>query len=495
VTTFSPVSVACCAALLLTAPLIARAASKSLELKDAEPQYESKLCWAAGDVLAVNQFYPHCPASTSTSTTPSLFPTSQAQDAGYLAWFWSTQPMAPPASTLPGYLSYCEGTATSHNIDGLTCNTWGTPPLNGLTFKWGKDFCDANGCPDPDGLDWATMTQEIDAGHPVLFVWNYQSDNTSTPIGNHELVVIGYSDDGGTQQLQIWDPWPVPDLLPPQAFPACGPANGVQFSENHSQTIPFGTYRTPVNDMGVPVTAVHAQDQWGLTLKASSVPNPPTNITVDGNPPPSPPVPPPFPAPPKPARALPQLSFAKALSMALPESRRLDLQRSGAGPRSLGVPFPIVGLGFVQLLQAADDPTRVLSGATSAVLFPVESQGEVVDAFLMLFTRGRWQRGGYANIEITRRLVDVRASYAARHHLPLHSFYMVSVPGEVAFFAAYGRGQKAILIPASTDPSIDAFAGVAVPAERQLTSLIIAIQRDLQRYESPGRGSVRGRRP
>jgi len=477
-------SVVCCAAsLIMTVPLTARAASKYLVLTDAEPQYESKLCWAAADVLAVNQSFPHCPTPPSTPPPiPPLFPTSQAQDAGYLAWYWSTAPAHPSASTLPGYLSYCEGTTTSNNLGGVTCNTWGTPPLSGLAFKWGSEF------PDPKGLDWDTMTKEIDAGHPVLFVWNYQSDNTNTPIGNHELVVTGYSDDGGTQQLQIWDPWPVPDLLPPQAFPACGPANGVQFSENHSRPIPFSTYRTPVSDMGVPVTAMHYLDQWRLRIP----PEAPV-LTVDGGPP-APPAPPPFPTPPQPPGALPQLNFAEALNMALPESRKLDLQGSSAAPRSLGVPFPIVGLGFVQLLRAASDPTALLAaGTTSAVLFPVVSQGEVVDAFLMLLTRGHFQRGGYANIEITRRLVDVRATYAARQHLPLDKFYMVSVPGEVAFFAAYGRGKKAILIPASTDPSIDAFAGVAVPAERQLTNLIIAIQRDLQRYEPRSRASVRPR--
>jgi hypothetical protein len=177
--------------------------------------------------------------------------------------------------------------------------------------------------------------------------------------------------------------------------------------------------------------------------------------------------------------------------MALPQSRQLDVQGTATAPRTLGIPFPIVGLGFQHLLHAADDPTALLAGTTSAILFPVESQGEVVDAFLMLFTENRWQRGGYANIEITRRLVDVRARYAAQKHLPLDSFYMVSVPGEVAFFVAHGRGKQAILIPASTDPTIHAFAGVAVPAEKQLRELILTIQRDLLRNPSRGRSPVR----
>jgi hypothetical protein len=173
--------------------------------------------------------------------------------------------------------------------------------------------------------------------------------------------------------------------------------------------------------------------------------------------------------------------FVEALRAALPQSRHLDLQLPGAAPRTLGVPFPIVGLGFQRLLRAVGDPTRLLDGGTSAILFPVESQGEVVDAFLLLFRERRWRRAGYANVEITRRLVDVRARYAAQRHLPLHKFYMVSVPGEVAFFAAYGQRKKAVLIPASTDPTIDAVAGNAVPAGEQLLKLIAVIQNDLRR--------------
>jgi peptidase C39-like protein len=453
----SPASVACCAALLfMTLPLMARAATKNLELTDAEPQYASKLCWATADVLAVNNFYPHCPASTSTAgASPALFPTSQALEAAY-NWGEGS------ATSLTWYLSQCESTIGN-------CNDWGTPPLHGLTFQWGT----------PAGLSWDTMTQEIDAGHPVLFVWDYPSNGTSSssPVGLHELVVTGYSDDSGTQQLQIWDPWPVPNP-PPSEVPACGPASGVQVGQGHSQTIDFNTYSDPVSDMGV--SAVHAQDQWDLAV--GEVPDAPGNLSVDGGSPAPHPIPPPFrkfsrPPP----RALIHVRFAEALHAALPQSRELNLQVPGGAPRSLGVPFPIVGLGFQQLLSAVDDPTRLLSGSTSAILFPVESQGAVVDAFLLLFMERRWQRRGYANIEITRRLVDVRTRYAAQRHLPLHRFYMVSVPGEVAFFAAYGKGKKAVLIPASTDPTIDAVAGNAVPASKQLRKLIEVIQNDLRR--------------
>jgi len=461
----------------MTVPVMARAAHKYLVLTDAEPQYGPSLCWAAAEVLAVNQFY-HCPPPAS-APPPVLFPTSQGNEAGYHAWYFSKTPPPPPDfSQLGWFLSDCE-----NNIQGGNCDDWDSPHLSGLTYKWGSDFNDSNGSPDPEGLNWEAMTHEIDNGRPVLFKWGYPLDGTgTTPVAKHQMVVIGYSDDSGTQQLQIWDPLPVPDSLPSQV-PACGPdSNVVVVASDHSRTIPFSTYRVPVSDLGGPVVALHGQDQWALAVVAPDAPH----LTVAEEPlPPLPSPPPPFRTPQR------QPAFAEALSVALPESKRLDVQVPAAAPRSLGFPFPIVALGFQQLLGAADHPSSLLTGTTSAILFPVESQGEVVDAFLMLFMEGRWQRGGYANLGITRRLVDVRARYHKAQNIPLKSFYVVSVPGEVAFFAAYGKGKQAILIPASTDPRIGAVAGKGVPAEPQLRKLIQVIQRDLQRYQVRSRATVR----
>jgi hypothetical protein len=380
------------------------------------------------------------------------------------------------------YLSSCEDGSV---LQGLFCNYWGVPWLHGLTFNPGTE---------PDGLRWETITKEIDLGHPVLFVWDYPENGTddSSPVGLHELVITGYSDDTGIRRLQIWDPWPVP-TTPPDHVPACGPANGVQVTQDHSRQIDFSTYGNPMNDMGL--TAVHAQDQWGLAKDRSAgvamvAPTASSGLILTGDEP----QPAPRPAP-KPFHKLPhppsqpamKVSFAKALSAALPEAKKLDLQVPGAAPRSLGVPFPIIGLGFKQLLslRPSDDPTRLLTGTTSAILFPVESQDRVVDAFLMLLVKGRWQRGGYANLEITRRLVDLRARFAEPQHPP-ESFYMVSVPGEVAFFAAHGTGNQAVLIPVSTDRSIGATAGEAVRAGQQLKDLIQGIQTDLRGHPRPG---------
>jgi hypothetical protein len=454
----------------MTVPPIARAASKTL-LLDAEPQYAGKLCWAAADVIAVNHFYPQCPAPTSApAATPALFPTSQALEAAFHKWAFSgTAPGVP----LSSFLSQCE-------LQIGNCSDWCFPCLHGLTFKWGTD---------PAGLDWDTMWQQIDAGRPVLIVWDYPSNDTTgnSPVGKHELVVIGYSEDAGARQLQIWDPWPVPAEPQPFLVPVCGPASGIEVAPNHSQWIDFSTYSNPMNDMGV--TAVHIFDQWDLAVDAApKTPDLPVDCCAT---PPVPPLPPSLSLLQPALGAVHKVPFAEALHAALPASRQVNLQVPGAAPRSLGVPFPIVGLGFKQLLGASDDPTGLLTGTTSAILFPVESRGEVVGAFLMLFMEGRWLRGGYANIEVTRRLVDARARYAASQQLRLDSFYMVSVPGEVAFFAAHGKGKQAVFIPASTDPSIDAVAGKAVLAAQQLKKLIRAVQDDLQRYPNRDRDSLR----
>ncbi len=469
------VSVACCTALLLAAcPAVARSASGKVTLPDLEPQYASHLCWAAVDVAATNYFYPQCPLPAGT-LAPNYFPTSQAVDAGHHAF--DVQGSSVTVSLSQSLLD-CES-----NIQAVKCNDYGFPPLRGLTSTQGfpPGTPPATGT-NSTGLTWEAAKQEIDAGRPFLFLWGF--DDGDSPIGLHQLLATGYSDATGTQRLQIWDPLPVPRKLV-VAVPACGPAPEVVVSSTHSRWIDFSTYVTPVSDMGVTVVAEHDKDRWKLAkvvpeapvLTVESVKRslPPSDLQVSG------------PA----AAPLAQVSFAQALGPALRASRLIDLQVPGAATRSLGTPFPIVGLTLPQLVAGRANPTGLLSGSTSAILFPVVSQGEVVDAFLMLFIHGRWQRAGYANLEITQRLVEVRATYAAKNQLPVDSFYMVSVPGEVAFFAAHGTGQHAILIPASTDPLIGAVAGQAAPAGQQLSKLILAAERDLKRHPAYGRDPTR----
>jgi hypothetical protein len=450
-----------------------RAAKVVLPLVDLEPQYASQLCWAAGDVVAVNSFLapsipPNIPAMCQAAANPGRI--TQAIDAAYNHPALQITDMAglqarvasDPAD-VKKILSYCE-------TDIQNCNYPGTPLLLGLTHDTVHDT----------GLSWMVATQQIDGGHPYLFTWKYSSG------GSHQFVAIGYSDNSG-QQLIVWDPLPVRDPLP-ALDDGCGPLDG-STPAGHSTSVDFSVYADPVSDMGM--SASHGDDLYKLAVAATTVIPGPPDLTVDGidikKKQPQPPQPQP-PSPPSgdgaAAQPSPGTSFTVALRDTLPGAER----QAHTARLDIGVPFPIVPIGLDQLRRAGSDPTRLLTQVTSAVLFPLESNGKVVDSFLLLFRHGTWERGGYANTEITRLLVQARLKYAEGHHLNPKNFYMVSVPGLAAFFAAYGNGHRAVLIPASSDPLIGAVAGTAIPAATELNRMRDAINRLDAR--APLQGSV-----
>jgi hypothetical protein len=450
--------------LALAAPLPVVAAKVVLPLTDLQPQYASQLCWAAADTIAVNSFYAYTnPSSCLTGTTPGH--TSQSVEAAFRkagATSLASVGMLLPA--VASALSACES-----NIQ--VCNESGTPILPGLTFH-----STANG----DSLTWTVAKQQIDGGHPFLFQWNYPpGGGSSRPSGLHELVAIGYSDDSG-QQLIIWDPWPVPKTLP-SAVAACAPDPAISSQQQtaHTHTIDFTVYADPESDMGV--DAAHVGDQYDIALPVSApVPDAPV-LTVDGAQAPSPP------APKKKLVRVRQdsgVSIDMARKYALPSSMRTAMlnepsQNANSSPaQTIGVPFPIIGLGLEDLRGTELNPLELLTRTTSAVLFPLESNGEVVGSFLMLLRDGKWHRGGYSNTEITKLLVQARSNYAKKENLSPETFYLLSVPGRAAFFAAHGRDKQAVLIPASSDPSIKAVAEVPVLAVKMLGQLSAAIKRD-----------------
>lgn len=423
-----------------------------LPLVDLEPQYASQLCWAAADVIAVNSFYT---SNCLTGNVPGR--TSQAVEGGFnllgvtsLASLTTLQPADVSSAVLD-----CES-----NIQ--FCNQAGNPILPGLTYKK-----TTNGA----ALSWTQVKLQIAAGHPFLFQWNYPAGGgSSKPVGLHELVAIGYSDASGNQQLTIWDPWPVPATLP-VAVPACGPASSsisiAKLKAAHTVQIDFSVYVDPESDMGV--AAAHNGDQFDLAMP---VPDAPSNLTIDAVQ---------VPAPPVPKKKRPKsvrhtgVPFEVALKQALPQSVSAAVLKRG---QSLGTPFPIIGLGLEDLRAANGDPQVLLTDVTSAVLYPIESKGVVIDSFLLLLNNGKWHRGGYANTEITRLLVQARRDYATKEGLLPATFYLVSVPGRAAFFAAHGMGTQAILIPASSDPSISAIAETPAPAPPLLKNLSTVIRRD-----------------
>ena len=436
-------SVALSAAVVCSQP--GEAASAILNLTDLEPQYASQLCWAAADVIVANSVF------KSTCATASV--PGRSSQAFAAALNESRLGIGTPASN-PGR---CE----THI---QTCNHLGTPQLTGLSYKTGASTT---------GLSWSAATAQIDGGHPFLFQWNYpSSDDPTQPEGLHVLVAIGYSDETGTRQLTIWDPWPVPDTLP-QKVPACGPATATFDPALHTMTIDFSTYGNPQSDMGV--AAVHANDQFF----AGSRPQAPPDVHVSG-----------LTAPgrgPAGGSGHNRLTLAAAVRNVSEEGGQtsapitrasVNTGRLAGRSRVVGIPFRIVGLTLADLRRGRQNPDALLIQKTAAMLYPVESNGEVVDSYLELLRDGRWRRGGYSNNAIAKLLVQSRSRYAAEHHLNVKDFYLLSVPGRAAFFVGFGVGSKAVLIPASSDPSIGAVAGVAVPAARQLRQLVAAIDKD-----------------
>jgi len=453
------------------------AASVTLPL-DLEPQYASQLCWAAVNTIALSSFFPA--SSCQVKDMPGR--SSQAKDAAYHSLDVTALSSLTPPPGLQQLLATTSGTNNvNHGLDVCatniqSCNVPGVPILLGLSYTTTK----TTGMQPNPGLSWGQATQQIDAGHPFLFVWGFTSG------GLHQLIAIGYSNDSAQQKLMIWDPLPVPKTSEPIAMaPLCGPLTtltAAQIGSLHMKLIDFSTYTDPTNDMGV--AAVHDDDQYALALK---VPQAPVLQQVTHNMSP-------IPSSDRRASTIMGLSFTKVMFSSPPAPAKrttpvqAELKKNSAvrEPRELGIPFPIVGLGVDQLRRPGLNPTTLLTQTISTVLIPVEVNGTVVDSFLMLFRNGRWERGGYSNTEVTKLLVEARLQYAAEHHISPKDFYMVSVPGLAAFFVAHGYGSQAVLIPASNDPLIGAVAGSATPAAIQLSRLVDAINRLAAATQSKG---------
>src|ERR1700722_851189 len=109
-----------------------RAAKVVLPLVDLEPQYASQLCWAAGDVVAVNSFLapsipPNIPAMCQAAANPGRI--TQAIDAAYnhpalqITNMASLQAkVASDPADVKKILSFCK-------TDIQNCNYPGTPLL------------------------------------------------------------------------------------------------------------------------------------------------------------------------------------------------------------------------------------------------------------------------------------------------------------------------------------------------------------------------------
>ena len=447
-------------ALLSISPSSAKTVLLHLDL---QPQYASQLCWAAVDVIAVNSFFT---GACSSDATPGR--TSQVMQAT------QNQIKNGIGGTPVAVLDDCKS-------DIQDCNHRGVPSLTGLQFD-----------PAPsDGLTWEQAKQQLNGGHPFVFSWIYSADETNQDQdrdGEHFLIAIGYKEESGKKLLTIWDPLPVPEPVP-HAAPVCGAAN-VSFSRRtHTRSIPFDTYKNPVNDMGV--DAVHGRDMINLAVAPSShsqsdAETRPSLLSWSQIP--------------ASTIATTRSSFASRVSLPSSSERRSvraspepsDSAGTPDNPAPIeGIPFPIVALSLAELRTNRANLGELLKQKRAAFLYPLESDGTVVDSYLKILRGGTQVRGGDSNTEVTRLLVEARDRYARKHNLNVRNFYMVSVPGRAAFFAGIGEGSHAMLLPASTDPSINAVAGKAVPAQKQLGLLVAAIERDDRGRVQPPRRPTR----
>jgi hypothetical protein len=121
---------------------------------------------------------------------------------------------------------------------------------------------------------------------------------------------------------------------------------------------------------------------------------------------------------------------------------------------TIGQPFAIESIDLAQLRDIPAAQRLMREHKTYVVLYPVMAEDMVVDSFLMARIKGHWVERGYANNEVTRRLVRIRAAHAARGHEPPDVYYFVSIPEVRAFFAAFERGAETMLISTTTDPLI-----------------------------------------
>jgi hypothetical protein len=303
---------------------------------------------------------------------------------------------------------------------------------------------------------------------PVLIRWVFGSvnDPAGARSGAHELVVTGYNTK--THELRIWDPWPAVGVRDPHA-------------ERRVRWIPYAKYVDPVSAAGVKVRAQHEFDEFALRLR-----NSPFDVA----------------AYPKlvrvrdarktrvsPARHRMKLAafadlgapghdfrtpirkFMKHHVIRKPDGRRIPR------PFAAGEPIPIVPLTTRQLVRARRNPAALLRKRSPAVMVPILKRGKVIDSFLLLYRRGRWQEGGYSNNEIAHRVMEWRRSRA--NCAPCKDFFLLSIPEQGRFYLANGYHDEAHLISLNDDGK-----GDFIPAGQVLKHLA---RKPLRRPKTPRR--------
>jgi hypothetical protein len=152
------------------------------------------------------------------------------------------------------------------------------------------------------------------------------------------------------------------------------------------------------------------------------------------------------------------IAFERALVESLTATQRERKLRELAGrfreDLDIGDPFLITTLSLDDLRNPGRALALLRERRTYIVLYPVTAGRKLVDSFLMARSVRRWTERGYANNEITRRLVGIRTTSLERGRVRRGEMYYLSIPQLRAFFGAYDRDGRTRLISTTTDPAI-----------------------------------------
>jgi hypothetical protein len=297
-------------------------------------------------------------------------------------------------------------------------------------------------------LSWQQLQDQLlrEGRHPIIFGWELNGG------GIHYVVAVRYKTTSNRKKVGIWDPLPVETVV-----------NGVKKGGN-AYLISYNNYAGLSNYMGLSTkhwyTYVDVTDQQnGLVLSL-----------VGGAPPPTP-----FSSATRGVQASRAIDETRQLAATALADADLPNLPEASGPiaGTPGFPFPVVALSLSKLRKTGSNPVGSLlkRPMINVVLYPVESRGKVIDNFLMIRSKTTWLQGGYANLTVTRSLVELRKKAMPSNDDERSRFYLLSVPALGGFLLGHGTGSGARLM--STADLSSAIRGrVWHPANKVLKVLI-----------------------
>lgn len=328
--------------------------------------------------------------------------------------------------------------------DIFACSTPGNPILAGLDYE----------APSSTQLTKRRIKEQLGTlQRPFIFSWQFASGASGAVSDSyHYLLAVGYdATDPGDFRLIIWDPWPVPTPGSPDPTSA------------DFKSISYKTYKNPgFDNSGLYSTYLQTWKGFEPVAGHPAIPPPET-----------PPAPDdicdlyaPTPIAHTPAAGpgnllqpdIAPVDFQRVLTESLSDTqRKRKLQQLEGRLRTsltVGDPFPVTTLSLHQLRDLPGAMRRLQARQSYLALYPVTAGEKLVDSFLMVRGARRWTERGYANDEITRRLVNVRTVSIERGRVRRGEMYYLSIPQRRAFFGAYDRDGRTRLISTTTDPAI-----------------------------------------